>query len=136
MATESVIVCCSLPNGLTCQVGDKRVTLRGSANYIQPNKDRKFKGILQTDPGAVIYRHTMTPVDKAFWDAFVKNMGPDFAPFKSGAIYWAKDRGDATAKAREREDHVNGLEQLDPEKHGVRAVDSKPSSSEGITKFD
>ena len=132
MAQESVIVCCSLPNGLICRVGDKRVHLRGSANYLQPNPKRKFKG---PDPSTVVYNHTMTPVDKEFWEAFVKNMGPDFAPFKSGAIYWAKDRGSATAQAKDADGMRSGLEQLNPEANGVRAAEDKPSSNTS-TKFD
>jgi hypothetical protein len=132
VAQESVIVCCSLPNGLICRVGDKRVHLRGSANYIQPNPKRKFKG---PDPQSVVYQHTMTPVDKEFWDAFVKNMGPDFAPFKSGAIYWAKDKGSATAQAKDAEGMRTGFEQLNPGEHGVQSVDAKPSASNPM-KFE
>ena len=57
MATPSVIVYCKIRNGHTLQVDQKRVHLRGTAHYIQPNPNRKFKRTPEED---VIFGDSMT----------------------------------------------------------------------------
>lgn len=123
MANETVIVGCKLPNGLVLEVGDKRVNLRGSAHYLQPNPKRKFKN------PEVLFADSITLVDKAFWDAWVKRVGAQFAPIKSGAIYASPNKDDATARAMETEKIVTGLEPIDPEKTpGLGSVDANANA--------
>ena len=125
---ESVIVMCKLPNGLVLQVGDKRVSLRGSANYLQPNPKRKFSA------PEIVYADSLNVVDAKFWDdwcAKILHDFPDqytpgrhtFQPLLSGAIYVGKNRNEATAQAKDKEKERCGFEPVVPKEHGVTDSD-------------
>ena len=136
--SESVIVMCKLPCGLELQVGDKRVKLRGSAIYMQPNPKRKFA------PQEIVYADSLNIVDKGFWEAWLAKIAKDFVdPFDKTkhtfqpllspeghpeilpAIYVGKDRAEATAKAKDAEKMRCGFEPMVPEEHGVKSADGK-----------
>jgi len=137
VSPETYVVLCNLPHGLTCQVGDKRVTLRGSAHYLQPNPDRKFKN---PEPQDMILSATINLVDGKFWDAFVAQMNdparfPDgYAPFKSGAILWNKNRDEVTAMRREMEKEKTGFEQGDPSAFGIQTEGAKKEAAWSSTE--
>ena len=127
---ESVIVMCKLPNGLVLQVGDKRVNLRGSANYLQPNPKRRFQA------PEIIYSDSLNVVDSKFWDDWNAKIRKDFAdpytpgehtfqPLLSGAIYVGKNRNEATAIAKDKEKERCGFEAVVPKEHGVEDADKK-----------
>jgi hypothetical protein len=133
---ESVIVMCKLPCGLELQVADKRVKLRGSAVYMQPNPKRKLA------PQEIVYVDSLNVVDKKFWEDWNSLIAKNFAdPYTAGkhtfapllpgpngeepAIYVAKDRADATAKAKDMAKVRCGFEQLIPSEHGVKDADGK-----------
>ena len=123
MANETVIVGCKLPNGLVLQVKDKRVTVRGSAHYMQPNPKRKF-----VNP-EVIYADSLTLVSKEFWEAWLAQMKENFpggyAPLATGAIYANQTKDRAMGMAKDTEKEATGLEQNDPDKiPGVEAYSS------------
>lgn len=137
-APSNYIVLCNLPHGLICAVGDKRIKLRGSANYIMPNKDRKFKG---PQPQDVIYGATINYVEKKFWDAFVAQMSdkkkfPEgFAPFTNKQIVWNENKGEVTLMRRDVEGMKSGFEQTDPEQYGVKRDDDAPTSSTVVPRI-
>ena len=115
MANETVIVGCKLPNGLVLQVGNKRVTVRGSAHYMQPNPARKFQ-----EP-EIIYADSITLVDKAFWEAWLAQTNKKFpvesggfGPLVSKALYANPTKDTALGMARDTEKERSGLEQNDP----------------------
>jgi len=117
MPVEFLNVYCKLPNGLTmCLEKDSeviKVTLPRSSRYIQPHP--RFK---PTKEEFIVFGHSVTPVAKDFWDAWVKRMGPSYPPLKNGLV-WAVDaskKADGTAKAREMESNKSGFEQIDPKK--------------------
>lgn len=112
MANDTVIVGCKLAGGLILQVGDKRVSLRGSAHYVQPNPKRKFQN------PELIYADSITLVSKEFWDAWVKQVGgkEGYEPLKNGSIYASPNRNEAAARAKDTEEEVSGFEQVDPDK--------------------
>ena len=127
---ESVIVMCKLPHGLVLQVGDKRVNLRGSANYLQPNPKRKFVA------PEIVFADSLNVVDKKFWEdwnAMILKSFPDpfnkgkhtFQPLLPGpngecpAIYVGKDRDEAKGMAKDMEKVRCGFEALVPKEHGV-----------------
>ncbi len=121
MAKDTVIVGCKLANGLVLQVGDKRVNLRGSAHYLQPNPKRRFES------PELIYADSITLVDKEFWEAWLKQVGPEFGPLKSGAIYSSPNKAEATARAKDTESVRSGFEQLDPDKQPGIEKEGTPS---------
>ncbi len=89
-------VACKLPNGLQIDHKGQKVVLAGAHS---PNA--RF--------GAGI-----TPeVDKDWFEDWLKEVGPDFAPIKSGAIFGFDLEDDG--KLEEHEDVVTGLEGLDPD---------------------
>ena len=128
MATPSVIVFCRMRNGLTIQVDDKRVRLRGSACYIQPNPNRKFK---PTDEKDVVYGATMNLVAKDFWEEWKKRVtkgGTEkFDLLEKGLIYAHENKGDGAAHSRDMENEKHGTEQLDPKdkKNGVKQLNDR-----------
>ena len=130
--SSNYIVLCNLPHGLVCQVGDKRVTLRGSACYLQPNPKRKFQN---PKPEDQILAATINFVDKKFWDEFVKDKTDKtkypqgFGPFESKQILWSTDRGSVAAMRRESEGAKSGFEQLNPDAMGIQKENSHPSGS-------
>jgi hypothetical protein len=115
MATPSVIVYCKLWNGHTLQVDQKRVHLRGSAHYLQPNPHRKFKPIPEED---VVFGASMTLVAEDFWLEWVKRMTDGgkkkFDLLDKELIYAHKNKTDGAAHARSNETEKHGTEQLDP----------------------
>jgi hypothetical protein len=119
----SVTVYCKMWNGYTLQVDQKRVHLRGSAHYLQPNPNRKFKAVPEDQ---VIYGDTMTLVAEDFWLEWVRRMTHDgtekFDPFEKGLIYAHKNKADGAAHARELENEKHGTEQIDP---NVKLKDKK-----------
>jgi len=132
-------VLCNLPHGLICQVGDKRIKLKGSAHFIMPNKDRKFKGQL---PQEAIFGATMNFVDKEFWDQWVAekidkaNFPSGYAPIVNGQIIWHERQAEATLIRKETERSVSGFEQLDPEKYGVKKDDDAATSTVAVKIHD
>jgi len=115
MANETVIVGCKLPNGLILQVGDKRVCLRGSAIPKQPNAKN-------ADSREFLYADSISLVDRVFWEAWVAQVGTDFRPLKSGAIYASNSKTDATSKAKETERLKTGFEGYQPRVDGLQEV--------------
>lgn len=116
-AVEYLAVYCKLPNGLALCLevnGEvKKVTLPRSATYIQPHP--KFK---PTKAEFLVFGSSRTLVEKSFWEAWKKKVGPDYQPLKAGLV-WAVDankRADGDAQAREMETEKTGFEQINPEK--------------------
>jgi len=136
--SANYIVLCNLPHGLTCQVGDKRIKLRGSANYIMPNKDRKFQG---PKPEDVVFGATMNYVERDFWDKWVaqmtdkKNFPEGYPPITNGQITWDTNKGEVTLKRKDTESIKSGFEQLKPEEHGVKKDDSGGSNTSSIPRI-
>lgn len=117
MPVEFLNVYCKLPNGLTmCLEKDgavTKVTLPRSSRYIQPHP--KFK---PTKEEFIVFGSSCTPVDKDFWDAWAKRMGPEYPPLKNGFV-WATPgakKADGVARARDMETVLTGFEQIDPKK--------------------
>ena len=127
------VVLCNLKHGLVCQVGDKRIKLKGSAHYLMPNKNRKFQGQL---PQEAVFGATINFVDKDFWDAWVaqmmdKTLYPDgFAPITNGQLVWHQHQSEATLIRKETESIKSGFEQLVPKDYGVQRDEHAGSNTE------
>lgn len=89
-------IACKLPNGLTIEHGGQKITLAGAYS---PNARFGFGITYEVDPD--------------LYAAWAKEVGPDFAPIKSGALF-AFDADD-DGKLEEHAEVVTGLEGLDPE---------------------
>lgn len=102
-------VCCKLPNGITLELGDKKVPLAGI------NKSRIIGSTYGT-----------TEVDGEFWNAWVTK-NKDFAPYKSGAIFAAKNQNEAAAVAKDLAEVTTGLEPMkkqdDKRAKGIKPAD-------------
>ena len=113
--TPSVIVYCKMWNGHTLQVDQKRVHLRGTAHYLQPNPNRKFKPIPEQD---VIFGNSMTLVAEDFWLEWVRRMTKNgtekYDLLDKELIYAVKNKADGAAQARNNEKEKHGTEQIDP----------------------
>ncbi len=112
---NTVTVGCRLPSGLMLEVNGKRVELAGQR---QAQEGRPIILLSQDDVG-------YTEVDAEYWEAFKKQVGPDFAPIKSGAVFEAKDQGDAKAKAKELKKEKTGVEPLSQEAPGIKSADKE-----------
>ncbi len=104
-----ITVACKLPNGLQLKLADKPetvVTLNG------------------THSSGAVLGYGMTEVDPDFFEAWLKEVGADYAPVKRGLIFAAKSANDARAKATEQSaDITNGFEGADPTKEGVEPTE-------------
>lgn len=110
---NTVTIGCRLPSGLVLEVNDKRVPIAGQR---QAQEGRPIILLSQDDVG-------FTEVDADFWEAFKKRVGPEFAPIKSGAVFEAKNPGEAKAKARELKKEKTGVEPLPQEAPGIKSAD-------------
>lgn len=101
----TVTVGCKLPNGLILELGDKRVTVKGS------------------NSSNIIGGHGITEnVDKEFFDAWMaKNAGLQFV--KSELIFAHEKYANTVAQAKEQVDEKTGLEPLNPEEKPAGLTD-------------
>jgi hypothetical protein len=112
-----VTVACKLPNGITLDHADKKVTLKGA------NADDALLG------------YGRTPVDADWFDSWLSNKeggghGCDFPAVKNGLIFASADAkkvDDEIAEKAGDETVRTGLEPIDPDKPGVglEKVDEK-----------
>ena len=125
-------VLCNLPHGIVCEVGDKRIKLKGAAHYLMPNPSRKNPGQL---PQEAIFGATMNYVDRDFWDKWVEQMTdpakyPEgFDPIVNGQIVWHQHTSEATIIRKEVLGVKSGFEQANPAEHNVQKDDAAASSS-------
>ena len=117
MANEIVLVGCKLPSGLEFAVGKQKFYLKGCA-VARPAKSRTTEALM-------IYPPAYTPIPKEAWDAFVKQMGADWKPFESQSIFWAQNRSDVNAKAKELDAEKTGFEAVDPKTISGKLIVSK-----------
>jgi len=107
MAT--ITVGTKLPHGLTIQVGEVSVELKGQ------NSSLIYGG------------HGITEgVDKEFFDKWL-SMNKDSAAVKAGLIFSHEKTNNVKAEAIEKKDNKNGFEGIDPAKPGpgIAPVDGK-----------
>lgn len=100
--SNTVTIGCRLPSGLILEVSGKRVELQGQR---QAQEGRSIILLGEADYG-------VTEVDAAYWEAFKKEVGPDFAPLKSKAIFEAKSEKEAKAIHKEVKKEKTGHEPL------------------------
>ncbi|WAX22785.1 hypothetical protein MAJJADAN_00023 [Pseudomonas phage Amjad_SA] len=111
--SNTVTIGCRLPSGLILEVNGKRVELQGQR---QAQEGREIILLGESDFG-------VTEVDAAYWEAFKKEVGPEFAPLKSKAIFEAKNEKEAKAIHKEVKKEKTGHEPLPQTQKGV---DGKP----------
>lgn len=99
---STITIGCRLPSGLLLQVGEVFVELEGQ----RQTQQRSSIVLLSADD------YGTTEVDAGFWDAWTKQVGPNFAPLKSGAIFEAKSTKEAAAKAKDLKEKKTGHEPL------------------------
>lgn len=105
----TVTVGCKLPNGLHLDLGETRVTVRG------------------TNSAKVVGGHGITEnVDASFFAAWM-DKNKELAFVKNGAIFAHEKRANTEAQAEMMEDAKTGLEPLDPNKlpAGLEKADAK-----------
>jgi hypothetical protein len=115
MAT-TVTIGCRLPSGLILELAGKSpVVLAGQR---QAQERSPIILLSEEDVG-------YTEVDADFWEAFKKLHPSDgeqaFAPLKSGAIFEAKTRNEARAKAKDLQKEKTGHEPLSQETKDIKA---------------
>lgn len=104
--TEMVVVGCKLPNGLICEMGKA-----GDDNYTRV----VLKG---ANDSQVIGGFGLTPVSKAFWEAWrQKHQRLEFV--RKGLVFMHKDTASAADHAKDSAQLRSGLEPLDPFKKTV-----------------
>lgn len=109
---STVTIGCRLPTGLVLQVGEKFVELEGQ----RQTQKRSPVIILTTDDFGV------NEVDAAFWEAWKAQVGAEFAPLKSGAIFEAKNEKEAAAKSKDLKDKRTGHEPIAQSAKDIEAV--------------
>lgn len=112
---QTVTIGCRLPSGLVIEVNDIQVTLAGQ----RQSQERSPIILLSEDD------YGLTDVDADYWEAFKKRVGQDFAPIKSGAVFEAKNHGDAKGKAKELKKEKTGHEPLSQEVPGIVSSDKE-----------
>lgn len=101
-------VCCKLPNGITVELGEKKVHLAGISKT--------------TIIGST---HGSTEVNDEFWKAWVEK-NKEFPPYKAGAIFAAKNQNEAAAVAKDLAEVTTGLEPM-KKQDDKRAKGIKPA---------
>lgn len=107
--SNTVTIGCRLPSGLILEVGGVRVELAGQR---QAQEGREIILLGEADYG-------VTEVDAAYWESFKKEVGEDFAPIKSKAIFEAKSEKEAKAIHKEVKKEKTGHEPLPKEAPGI-----------------
>lgn len=109
---SKVSIGCRLPSGLIIRVGDTEVELAG-----QRQRQEHSPVILlgENDFGT-------TEVDASFWSAWKKQVGEDFAPLKSKAIFEASNAKEVAAKAKDVKKEKTGHEPLPQVDKDIEAV--------------
>lgn len=98
MATNTGIVACKLPAGLTVDHKGESVTLNGSRS-----------------DGAVAGYGMTKGVDLEWFNDWLTGPGRDFPPVAKGLIFVAGSEANAAAQANEQADERSGLEGLNPD---------------------
>lgn len=112
--SKTVTIGCRLPNGLILEIAGKgQVELAG-----QRQAQARSPIILLSEDD-----YGVTEIDADFWEAWKKQVGPDFAPLKSQAIFEAADEKSVKSRVRE----------LAKEKTGHEAM---PQNAKGIEKAE
>lgn len=110
---ETVTVACKLPNGLMIEARGIEVRLNGPARYVSPQPGRVSPNPIED----IVYSAGLTVVDKALWDEWLKDHR-SFDPVKTGFVYALANRTEATAKAKDGEKMLTGIEPIDPLNRG------------------
>lgn len=118
-----VLVGCKLPNGLHLEVNGTTVVLKGRAQFLIPNKDRRFKN------PEIIEGDSFTIVPRDFAEAWFK-AHENYPPVKNNMVYMVENRADAGAVADETRDVKTGLEKLDTTKKSDMGVLKSLSESD------
>jgi hypothetical protein len=106
--TDTVVVGCKLPHGLTLQLRDE---------HQQVIAERTLKGVM-TDVKPFILQDSVSynTIDEEFWMAWQdwaeKNK---FAPFINGYVFAHSTAASVKAEAKEKAKHFTGQERLRPE---------------------
>lgn len=111
---STITIGCRLPTGMVLEVAGKAVTLAGQR---QTHARSKIIILTPDDYGT-------TEVDESFWAAWKSQVGEDFAPLKSGAIFEAKNDKEAAAKVKDLKQKKTGLEGSDQASGGVSKMES------------
>lgn len=106
-----VTIGCRLPTGLVIEVNQHKVTLEG-----QRQAQERSPIILLTEDD-----YGITEVESSFWEAWKKQVGDDFTPLKSGAVFEAKSAREAGAKAKDMKEAPTGHEPMKQDAAGVKA---------------
>lgn len=109
---STVTIGCRLPSGLVLEVNGVQVELAGQR---QAQAGREIILLGEDDFGT-------TEVDASFWEAFKKNVGPEFAPIKSMAIFEAKNEREAKAVQAEIKTEKTGHEPLPKKAKDIEAA--------------
>lgn len=109
---STITIGCRLPSGFVLDVGGVRVEIAGQR---QAQAGRDIILLTPDDFGR-------TEVDASFWEAFKKQVGPDFAPIKSGVIFEAANPKEAKAKHKDLKGESTGFEPLDKAAAGIEKV--------------
>lgn len=111
MAT--VTVGCRLPNGIILELNNgRKVTLNG-----QNSAQARSPIILLTEEDC-----GYTEVDAEFFAEWKSQVGPDFAPLSSMAIFEAKNQRDAEAVQREVKKEKTGHEPMPQKSKDIEAA--------------
>jgi hypothetical protein len=111
MATsKTVIIGCKLPNGLVIE------------HPLDPTQKVELAGLNK----ALIIgaEYATTEVDGELWETF-EALHKEFGPLKSGAIFVAKTRDDAKAKAKELSKEKTGFEKMPQEVGDLKPADKE-----------
>lgn len=107
---STITIGCRLPSGLVIQIpGASPIELEGQRQA----QARSPIILLSADDYGV------TEVDESYWEAWKKQVGPEYAPLVSGAVFEAKNTKEAAAKAKDLKGKKTGHEPLPQEQPGI-----------------
>lgn len=102
----NITIGCRLPSGIVLDVEkDGKVVSVELAGQRQAQQRSPVIILTPDDYG-------LTEVDADFWDAWKKQVGPEFGPLKNNSIFEAKNKTEAKAKAKDAKEQKTGLEAL------------------------
>lgn len=113
--SKTVTIGCRLPSGIV-------LDLEKNGQVVQSVELAGQRQTQQRSPIILLSAddYGVTEVEESFFEAWKAQVGKDFAPLASGAIFEAKNASDAGAKAKDLKAKKTGHEPASPEEIGQK----------------
>lgn len=113
----NITIGCRLPSGIILDLEKDGKVISVELAGQRQSQQRSPVIILTPDD------YGLTEVDADFWEAWKKQVGPEFAPLKNNSIFEAKNKTEAKAKAKDAKEQKTGLEAMPQDAPNISKAD-------------